>query len=103
MQSMLIEELLDSSPFLQNPKPWSIEPLDSWAIRTGRVEGILGIMWEWGIVWDGRGLTFYFTIKKNFFFALGDISLYIFTLIKVLYKFYIIKYFNHTEKYRVIF
>lgn len=51
--------------------------------------------------WDGRGLTFYFTI--NIFFALDDIRLYIFTLIKVLHKFYIIKYFNHTEKYRVIF
>lgn len=51
--------------------------------------------------WDGRGLTFYFTI--NFFLALGDIRLYIFTLIKVLHTFYIIKYLNHTEKYRVIF
>ena len=50
----------------------------------------------------GGGLRFTLLLKK-FFFALGEIRLYIFTLIKVLYKFYIIKYFNHTEKYRVIF
>lgn len=50
----------------------------------------------------GGGLHFTLLLKKNFF-CLGDIRLYIFTLIKVLYKFYIIKYFNHTEKYRVIF
>lgn len=66
MQSMLIEELLDSSPFLQDPKPWSVEPLDSWAVRTGRVEGILGIMWGWGIV-VGMGGGLHFTLLLNFF------------------------------------
>lgn len=66
MQSMLIEELLDSSPFLQDPKPWSVEPLDSWVVRTGRVEGILGIMWGWGIV-VGMGGGLHFTLLLKFF------------------------------------